>query len=843
MSDVRITDIDGNAKQTLLSAGWATEATLREILNRMGRGGGLGGSPSRSTSANQTQNEAIVRRSTASMGQFNLQIRDGLVHTKEWNDNIFKSSSKLKVFVGALGDSAKAIASSQTASALKGVVTEKSKFEDIISGLGGDIGSFSKTFGDKIPFVGKLLGGLGSGLGLLTKGVGAAFSTLRMFNEMENQLYSSGIYLQGGFRTLTDASIETGVKMQTLVGILTKFGAVTVTLGTKRLTELSGQFARGSKMGAEYMMNTEQTQEAFMDTLEMLRATNELTSLNDAEILQKGRKTVTMFNELALESGRNREQLRQNTLTILKSTESFAAMRSMGKEGSAAFTQMTANLQAQFGNEGGQQLSSLIAKYTRLGMAGLSETERAFVSMGQFGPLLDQARNDLNKGKFDPKVIDQFTTMLHSMPQEQLKIISLAKPEVADMMLKFQQHSQQYVDSKTALANMTEAQRKDFEADQESKKAAIAAQNAADAAANAAAVSFQRLVRESLEPIIPKIPAMAEGFETLIRDLNKNLMPHMMNLGKWIDDNILKMLDEKTKEAIKSLREAFTNINWKELGENIQWFSTKFTEWKKWIEDNPWAAVLAGLGVAVAGVAAALGAIALPAKLAASVLSNIGGGGGAGGGGAGGGPKPGAGGGAGGAGGAGGSGTPKPGGAPSVGANSLASAVKNAAKFIGKGLFAAIAIEATDTIATKLGVGTEDVDEEQDKKNWEAMSAWQKLQSGIARGIETAGGYVIPSFANQARSDRVKAETAYLGTKIEPAADPALAGMTPYYGEAGGQNPALTSLADVAKMAEEQRKTNELLRQKIEADAAREKAAEDRHRQIKNYNETFHFPM
>lgn len=78
------------------------------------------------------------------------------------------------------------------------------------------------------------------------------------------------------------------------------------------------------------------------------------------------------------------------------------------------------------------------------------------------------------------------------------------------------------------------------------------------------------------------------------------------------------------------------------------------------------------------------------------------------------------------------------------------------------------AANALDYGAGALGVGKDkegnviQVDAEQDDDNWQKMTVLQKMQSGIARGIEKTGSFVgLGNMARQAQANRIKSETEY----------------------------------------------------------------------------------
>jgi hypothetical protein len=71
-----------------------------------------------------------------------------------------------------------------------------------------------------------------------------------------------------------------------------------------------------------------------------------------------------------------------------------------------------------------------------------------------------------------------------------------------------------------------------------------------------------------------------------------------------------------------------------------------------------------------------------------------------------------------------------------------------------------------DAAAGALGVGGNEIDEDQDEKNWQQANLLEKAQSGLARTIENIGSFVgLTNMANQARSERIASETAYLNAK------------------------------------------------------------------------------
>lgn len=111
----------------------------------------------------------------------------------------------------------------------------------------------------------------------------------------------------------------------------------------------------------------------------------------------------------------------------------------------------------------------------------------------------------------------------------------------------------------------------------------------------------------------------------------------------------------------------------------------------------------------------------------------------------------------------------KAGGAIKGGAAAAGRLAMSAAPTLAAGAVAVAGGAALDYGLGKVGVGKDEqgndlkVDEKQDEANWQKMTVGQKVQSGIARGIETIGDTLfLGNMARQARVERIKKETDYL---------------------------------------------------------------------------------
>lgn len=75
-------------------------------------------------------------------------------------------------------------------------------------------------------------------------------------------------------------------------------------------------------------------------------------------------------------------------------------------------------------------------------------------------------------------------------------------------------------------------------------------------------------------------------------------------------------------------------------------------------------------------------------------------------------------------------------------------------------------VAGVDAIFGAFGVGGKPIDQKQDDANWDRMTALQKAESGLARGVEKIGSLLfMDNLANEAAADRIRKETEYFAKK------------------------------------------------------------------------------
>lgn len=96
-------------------------------------------------------------------------------------------------------------------------------------------------------------------------------------------------------------------------------------------------------------------------------------------------------------------------------------------------------------------------------------------------------------------------------------------------------------------------------------------------------------------------------------------------------------------------------------------------------------------------------------------------------------------------------------------ATTLTAGVGGLVKMVFGGIIRWLVAFGLDKLLGLGGVGGNSIDEKQDDANWGKMTAFEKLQSGTGRGIESIGPFFgLENVTNQARSQRITSESAYL---------------------------------------------------------------------------------
>lgn len=813
-NDVRVTGIDDRAKQTLSEFGWATEATLAKLASNSQISVRLLQQIARSKGASDAavanmQKAAEQVSKVAENGAKKLETTLGDIskNTRQSAENAIDQIGKLGTKGAAnIGDAAGKTSAmlSKMTQGIKGLFTGPEKqFESVISDFGSGIKSWASSF-QPSGILGKAVTAAVGIFGSLVSVIGSAVERLREMNTMVRTLYASGIQPAGGFERLAQTAIATGLTMQDLAKTMTNFGAVAANLGTKRMMALQTQIAKQTRLGADFMMNQQELQEAFGESMEMMRISNELSTATNDEIVARSTRTINMFNDLSQATGKNREELRKATAELMKSTKQFGLMRSAGKGSGEAIQGLMASLTAEFGSSAGQ-LADMVEGMFMGGPALVDEAMRPLLAIVPgFSNELEQVTQGIRSGVLDPKqAATKISDVIDRIDEGSLRTLRAANPALYSTIRQMQLNSQQARAARDKDATTSKEEIEAREKELEAQKARQAAFNEMDKAMTGLRTAFNMFLAKAVEPLMPVFRKLATMVSSLTEKFS-NSLSRFFNSINW---------DEKTKaigdwldaldpdKIIADISSFLTGV--KDATVGIFGFLNRIREF---LGIDTTTAIISLLSIGAGGLlVSTLTSAAVMAGIA-KLMSSFGGnrgqspanpiyvqdiagsgrgvpptgtgdrGGRQQGGGRGRTPPAQGGGRAGmmakllsvvgaganvadisgaAAGGAQGGGTMSN--VVNTGLN-VASALGFAARLV-----PSLAAMAGDTALGALGVGSAEIDESQDEKNWQAMSSIEKLQSGTAQVIENIGSmFGLSNMVNQARAERIKSETEYL---------------------------------------------------------------------------------
>jgi hypothetical protein len=504
VDNVKITAID---KQVALDAGWATEDTLKKLLNNgivtVGQLKEIG-----KILAKDDKNllEAIEKSAnglqtvdgTLKAGQ--QRTTDGLA---DLTDETEKNNAELRGLGRAFNLSIRDLANATSAEGIfRGLAASTQHLQQHFKGFG----ELSKP----LQFAIKSFG--------LTAGAAAVlYEKIIKVTKSTEELYASGMIFQGGMRGLTDAASAAGVSVETFAKMLSKYGAVGATLGVDTLAKVNGMFLEQTHLGADLMMTQQEASEAFFDSLETLRSSGRLASMSEDQLVRTGKNLVQSFNDLSVETGRNRAEIAKTTTEIMKMPDVNVLQRMFPPDQQEKFAKTMAGLSAEFG-EGSKEMASMVAQ---VGLAGgsLGTLPGEMASIVNLVPGLQQAMISASRG--DPEGAKKMRDAIGAMDPAKIRNLMVSFPEAGKVINSWQQQTQQAIDAERRRSKMSA---EDLEKERQAKAEAARAlevQNRVTAAFSRFGNSFDKLAVAMSNVLLPAVDMISSGFEFLASVVNK----------------------------------------------------------------------------------------------------------------------------------------------------------------------------------------------------------------------------------------------------------------------------------------------------------------------------------
>lgn len=557
-TNVNISGIDERAKAVLDNLSWAKEVTLEKIVNNSNISAKLLGKIASVAGVDEKSIKYLIRG-------LDKASKDSVKAASEASDRVEKRDvTRADRFEKAM--------LSVRGSLSKNYQTLMTDHSTQVGRIFVDIGGQLRTFGERFGLLG---GAVIGGLGLMVTAFGKAANIVQDVNNVLREMYAAGVMPVGGFNALADSAIATGLTLRGFAETISKFGAVAVTLGTRRVMEMQVQFARLTRRGADFMMNQEEAQTAFLESLEMMRSSNELTSLNQDQIVARGRTTISMFEQLSLATGRNRDELRRSTASLLNQTRIYGLQRAVGPND--LVRRLMANISSEFGAQSGV-ISSIIEGMFMGGPALVDDALKPiFAVVPGLGDSLTNITNGLRDGSINVEEATRRTSAAFAnISDDQMAAIRRSLPALYDQIQAFRQSSQAAIDARNAIANMTAEERAAYTAQQEQDKRRQESMNALQTGLRAISTGISGLLMDLAEPLIPLFTNLGNNITGVVEAMREQLRPYMVRFATWIQSTFeggIGPVIENVLTAVGSVMNPLLSVNWSELGSNLAAFA------------------------------------------------------------------------------------------------------------------------------------------------------------------------------------------------------------------------------------------------------------------------------
>jgi hypothetical protein len=313
-----------------------------------------------------------------------------------------------------------------------------------------NLSSTLKSLGPEFAGVSKFLGWIGLAAG----GLSFLFETLQKTNEELKAVYASGVRIDGGFTELANSASAAGLSTKDFAEVLTKNANVSVSLGTRRTTELMKVFAETTRNGANLIMSNKESQLALMDYASILQTTGSLQTKTTQQLATESVGYIGHINDLSAATGRSRDAIMALAKESLKSAQVYTAMSGLPKEAQDKFRSTLTDLSATFGSKDiGEQISRLMIG----GIGHMNEEYRLlFTGLGGgIGQAMQDIANISRAGGDTTAAQEELVRRVHSMSQQQLDALARSKPALAEQINAMRMNTQAQYDQLKKEENMT----------------------------------------------------------------------------------------------------------------------------------------------------------------------------------------------------------------------------------------------------------------------------------------------------------------------------------------------------------------------------------------------------
>lgn len=468
----------------------------------------------------------------------------------------------------------------------KAMRVESNELIDIIRSLKtSDLTDFMDAGARKMKGFGNQFAEVGGELGSFAKMVGKAGTALQLFKETVVRLnelmrdftnvYAAGVLVESGLTGLAQAASDSGLMIGQFAELMSKNAAVAVTLGTRQMINLGNRFQRMTNQSGALMMSQREGAEAFFEIMEMMRASGEMTGMSQEQLAQRGVGLLKNFNELAIATGRNRDELRRQTAELMRQPLTALLSRLLPPEGRRRLTDFTANMTAQFGN----QANVLTTMVERVASAGgsfglIDDNMKPLLSIiPGFGQALQRAASGNLSGQQAAEELARVFDNLGDRGEAQLRMLTMANPALAGVVSQLLMVREQAKEARRQLAREAAARNmrvEDLEAERRETQRRLGAMrgsmNGVNAAMNRLNNAFSKIAGSLGGVIMPVLDILAGGINAV-----SYVLEHLADGIGWVVDGFT-WLREAITDGVNAIARLFGGGY--EEGEQVEGSST-----------------------------------------------------------------------------------------------------------------------------------------------------------------------------------------------------------------------------------------------------------------------------
>lgn len=529
---------------------WATEETLRRLWSESTTTNRLLASMIRKTVGDDQVNAILSGNRAAQRGYD--KVASSVDRASQRNTDVLRDTSESlrKGITGTFKDLGKSLGGM----AMKG---DWGSLEYNLKSSSKSLLDFRKEAiksGAGISKMGLSLMSFAGNAALFGSALAVAWDVLLEVNKSFNGLYDVGINLRGGLSSLTGISTDLGMTVVDTTRILSEFSETVTLLGSDRAKGLALEFRKLTRDGAQFGMSTVEATAAALSYAEMLRSSGVLATMSVPELAAGAKEFQTQLSIASQVTGKSRKEMEKDIRARMQDARAAAAM-ALIPENMRKNMQPTLAQFMQLGDAGkmvGENFLNVAANGDQMMDRNFRTTMAITGATAEFNDMLAEG---IEKGNVSAQTYEAFASKFSQMSEDTLRNLlnqavlngSITK-EAAQYALELRKGAVNYAASqaelrKQAIKNLNgekdenkitaEMAKLRLVREKESAAAnakATAASESLKRASAALSTTFQSLVVNVLEPLLPAL----ELFGKIVEGIASKFKSFSDAIGEFI---------------------------------------------------------------------------------------------------------------------------------------------------------------------------------------------------------------------------------------------------------------------------------------------------------------------